>query len=160
MKDSLSRILLALAGSNVARNELREFLTWVDANGIDSAVDIISSLKTAASNAEQELGRGLFADKSFETAQRLSEKQLVARIEKLMLESGLTKAAMTKITTELLKERGYSQKSIPDASKVAFRVWVERLLRQIPADEMLNIASIVRNHAAHGIDWPLRRERP
>lgn len=160
MRDSLARIFLALAGTNTTRAELREFVEWVDANGLERTADILQSLRSASASATQEYGRDLFSEKSFETARRISEKQLVTRIEKLLLESGLTKAATVKATTDLLKERGHSPKSIPDANKISFRDWVAKLLREIPPDELLKIASIVRNYAVHGIDWPLRREKP
>jgi hypothetical protein len=160
MKDSLPRILLALASSEAGRSDLREFLRWIDLNGIDQAAEIVHSLRLSANNLHRESGRGLFSGEPIESAHKVPEKQLVTRIERLMLESGLTKTATVKATTDLLKERGYSPRSLPDSNKIAFRAWVERLLRQVPADELLNVASIVRNHSVHGIDWPLRREKP
>jgi hypothetical protein len=160
MKDSLPRILLALASADASRSDLREFLRWIDLNGIDQAVEIVHSLRVSASEMHRESGRGLFSDEPLESVHRVSEKQLATRIERLMLESGLTKAATVKVTTDLLKERGYLPRSLPDSNKLAFRAWVEKLLRQVPADELLNVASIVRNHSVHGIDWPLRREKP
>jgi hypothetical protein len=160
MKDSLPRILLALASADAGRSDLSEFLRWIELNGIDQAAEILRSLRMSANNIHRESGRGLSSDVSFESTHHISEKQLVVRIEKLMLESGLTKAATVKATTDLLKERGYPTKSLPDSNKIAFRMWVEKLLRQVPADELLNVASIVRNHSVHGIDWPLRRGKP
>src|SRR3954452_1233556 len=98
MKDSLARIFLALAATSTTRTELREFVSWVDANGLERTADIVQSLRSAAASAEHEYGRDLFSEKSFETARRISEKQLVTRIEKLLLESGLTKAAAVRAT--------------------------------------------------------------
>lgn len=160
MKDSLPRILLALASVDADRNALREFVRWIDLNGIDQAAEIVQSLRLSASGMHRESARGLFSEEPLASTHRVSERQLATRIEKFMLESGLTKAAIVKATTDILKQRGYPIKSVPDSNKLAFRAWVERLLRQVPADELLFIATQVRNHSAHGIDWPLRREKP
>lgn len=160
MKDSLPRILLALASTDAGSNDLKDFLRWIDLNGVEQAAEAIHSLRTAATALHRESGRGLFRDVSFEAAHRISEKQLASRIEKLMLESGLSKTATVKATTEALKDRGYSIKALPDSTKIAFRLWVEKLLRQFPAEELLKVASEIRNRSVHGIDWPLRREKP
>ena len=159
MKSSTTRILLALAGAEISRNELQDFLRWIDVNGIDQVSEIIYLLQHTAQNMQSERGRGLLDDRSAERAHRLSERQLVSRIEQLMLESKLTKASAVKATIQLLKERGYPPSSIPDSNKIAFRAWIEKLLREIKPEELLNVASVVRNHAVHGLDWPLRREK-
>jgi hypothetical protein len=160
MKDSLPRILLALAGADAGRSDLQEFLRWIDRNGVDRAVEIVHSLRLSADSMNRESARGLFNDELIESTNHSSEKQLATRIEKLMLGSGLTKSAAVKATVELLKERGYPPRALPDSNKLAFRAWLERLLRHVPADELLKIASIIRNYSVHDIDWPLRREKP
>ncbi|MCK1283442.1 hypothetical protein IVB41_05770 [Bradyrhizobium sp. 44] len=161
MKDSVARILLALASADTSRSDLNEFLRWLEQAGLERAIEAVHSLREIARVSENDLGRGLFVpDVSVET-QKGSEKQLVSRVEKLFLESKLTKADIVKATVELLKQRGYAPKTIPDAQKIAFRIWIQKLLRRVQPDELLNIASLIRNHAVHvqGIDWPLRRER-
>jgi hypothetical protein len=160
MRSSTTRILLALAGANVSRMELREFLRWIDANGIEQAFEFIDLLQQRANDLERAGSIGLFDEESNRQAHRLGEQQLVSRIERLMLESNLKKSEAVKVVTQLLKERGHPASSIPDASKIGFRIWIEKLLRHIKPEELLNIASTVRNHAVHGLDWPLRREKP
>ena len=159
IRTATARVLLAFASADISRKELHDFLRWVDETGPDRVAELIGSIQRTAQDVQGQYGRGLFDDRSFETARHLSERQLASRIEKLMLESGLTKAAMVRATVGLLKERGYAPNSIPDPTKIAFRAWIEKLLRHIKAEDLLNVASIVRNHAVHGIDWPLRREK-
>jgi len=160
MRDSLSRIFLSLASADASRSDLRELLKWIELNGIDRASEVIRSLQTSADVMHRDAQGGLSATESFEDARRSSERQLALRIERLMLESGLTKAAAVKATTNALRERGYSLKSLPESNKLAFRAWIERLLKQIPAEDLLSVATTVRNYSAHGLDWPLRRDKP
>jgi hypothetical protein len=160
MRSSTTRILLALAGANVSRVELREFLRWIDANGVEQASEFIDLLQHKASDLERAGSVGLFDDESSKQAHRLGEQQLVSRIERLVLESNLKKSEAVKVVTQLLKDRGYPANSIPDASKIGFRIWIEKLLRHIKPEELLSVASTVRNYAVHGLDWPLRREKP
>lgn len=149
-----------MAAADISRAEMRDFLRWLDTNGIDGAVDAIRVLRATAEDLQSERSRGLIEKETNENARRLSEKQLASRIEKMMLESKLTKGQTAKAVTELLVDRGYHPDSIPDSSKLAFRAWIERLLRTFSPEELLQIASHIRNYAAHGIDWPLRRDRP
>lgn len=160
MRSSTTRILLALAGADISRLELIEFLRWIDASGIDQASELIHLLQRAANTMERERSVGLLDDLSIEKAHRLGERQLVSRIERLMLESRLKKSEAVKVVVQLLKERGHPPSSIPDANKISFRLWIERLLRQVKPEELLSVASAVRNYAVHGLDWPLRREKP
>jgi hypothetical protein len=123
-------------------------------------METVRDLQTLARDSERELGRGLLSEGSIAISRSVSEKQLVSRVEKLMLESGLSKVSTVKVTTDLLKQRGYPPRAIPEANKIAFRVWIERLVRQIPPEDLLSVATAVRNHAVHGNDWPLRRDKP
>ncbi|GAA0007275.1 hypothetical protein BDS110ZK4_40770 [Bradyrhizobium diazoefficiens] len=140
--------------------ELREFLRWIDANGVERASEFIDLLRYRANDLEREGSIGLFDDESNKQAHRLGERQLVSRIERLMLESNLKKTEAVKVVTQLLTERGYPPSSIPDSNKIGFHTWIAKLLRNIKPEDLLNVASTVRNYAVHGLDWPLRREKP
>ena len=160
IKDSTSRILLALASADVTRGELRGFLHWIDSTGLEQTADIIETLRDAATDTTRAYGRSLFVEDTRQAERSISERHLVSRIEKIMLESGLTKSATIQATNTLLKQRGYSLKTLPDSNKIAFRSWIEKLVRRVPAEELLSVASLVRGKSVQGIDWPLRREKP
>lgn len=159
MNRQLARILLALSSADVSARDLKEFLHWLDLNGPERLVELVYMLRETAERSQNEIGRGLFSDRTVETSNRLSERRLVGRIERLMLESGLPKVAIVKATHQLLMQRGYSASSLPAGNKIAFTSWIGKLLGVAKAEDLLNVASLIRNRAVHGIDWPLHRDK-
>lgn len=161
MRRDHSKFVLELAASNKKLSEINDFLTSVEQDGAQHFVNLIDSLRTLSATDF----RPIYGMKgpSGRDAQRLSaHKATIDKIERLLIkEAGLPK---TQAAQFLYHELSISrpEQSLPSPKKIAFRLWLSRLLDDAPQSEVMHVASKVRNKVVHGSrnvsDWPLSDE--
>ena len=155
-----ARLILHLAASEFSSAEIRGALKSIERIGlsevnrrIEQARGVALGIETTAS-----LVRGVGHDDRFK-----EHATVISNIEQLLLEAaGMSKAEASKVLySELVRELG-REYYLPTPNKIAFRLWMARLLDQVPAGEVMHIASRIRNEVVHGrrsmSDWPLAAE--
>jgi len=152
-----AKAILMLAASDLNNSELKMFLREVERAGAAEALRRIEHLRMIAADQEPQS----FSYRESHTSARDAEhKNIVSKVESLLLgEAGLPKTRASHILhSEILSELGGSY-YLPSPNKVAFRLWLSRLLDQVPPSTVLHVASRLRNSIVHGdkslSDWPL-----
>ena len=85
--------------------------------------------------------------------------EIIDKVETLLVgDAGLAKSmAGTLLYNELSRRGRFGDLPIP--TKIAFRLWLARLLDTVPQSEVLHAATKIRNGLVHGSetgsDWPL-----
>lgn len=157
MKDSYSRLIFVLAGLGVSRGELRQLLLKLRSTSIEEVVNEVSSLALVKKpNREESL------DLSYNNyINRVHRDSSVGeRVERLLKdEANLSGPAAHRILSDMLAATGLmAPDDIPDLSKKALRVWVDRLISSgVSEKELLRLATLARNRIAHSpqTDWQL-----
>lgn len=154
-----ARAFLLLAASGLHESDLRSFLLEVENDGARLAFGKISRIRDAAE--EDTVSRSASAQRSSHDSQRLREySNTIQKIIGLLIEqSGLSKTeAARELRSELMRV-GMAEVDIPAYRKVAFDLWLARLLDQLSESTVLHVASKVRNDLVHGgrtrSNWPL-----
>lgn len=159
MADASSKVVLMLAASDLHSAEIRLFLKAVERAGSANMLRLVEDLRELA-------GEDGSPERRQHTSRdpRLDEHgDLIRKLENLLLvEAQLPKVAASQILhVELVKEFG-NRYYIPAPNKIAFKLWLARLLDQVPASAALHAASKIRNNIVHGkkspSDWPLMSE--
>ncbi len=163
MKKSPGHLLLALAGIDVPGSELYGFFRWVVRNGPDKATDAILDLRRTAAQAESISGGRTVLNRPgsiLPSDGRLSTNVARRVQELLLLETGLSKNQAIELIIREIRRRNVSAKDIPSPKKIRMTVWLERVARKFGPNQLLEIASSIRNELMHTsrVHWPLRRE--
>lgn len=157
MKDNYSRLIFVLAGLGVSRNELRKLLLRLRSVSIEEVVNEVSSLALARTTDREE---SLDLSNSSYISRVHRDGSVGERVERLLRdEANLSGPAAHRILSEMLvATRLMTQDEIPDLSKKALRVWVDRLIAGgISEKEVLRLATLARNRVVHSpqTDWRL-----
>src|SRR4030042_4977325 len=157
MKNSIEKLCLVLASSDITRAQLREASGWLKRNEVDALERIVFRIREAAKDAVNELDRpsrlqegrnlsdpDLFADKSNVT-------YFAKRIEKLLRdEAGLSAwEAKKKLLEALEKYEGFRRPLRPSLEKKSFSAWVEFLANHTSRNLLLEEATRIRNEIVH-----------
>lgn len=158
MRDNSVRILLTLAASRFNENDLYAFFREVERRGAVRTTDLIVDLRA---------GRAFDGDRSIRSKpsklrppKSTNRKKIAADVEAVLVDSaGLQKKDAIRILQAELERRYGENSEWPSTNKVAFDLWVSRLVDQISPSELMHIATQVRNDLVHGrrsiSDWPL-----
>ena len=159
MPGAEAKIILMLAATDLTSSEIRLFLREVERNGISDIIKRIDNLRSIAGETGSSPSRS-----SFHSARESEQRNILDQVENLLLrEARLPKSRATHILySELGKEFG-EEYYLPSPNKIAFRLWLSRLLDQVPPSTVLHVASRLRNSIVHGTkslsDWPLDTKR-
>ena len=150
-----------LGSLDATASELRSFFQWIERRGAERVLADVRKVQEFAEKIEV-LPAGGPSHQGETSIKRgaSSDKEILKRVERLLLsDTGLTRPRAIELVSEHLKRLGISEKEIPDSNRLPFGTWLLKLSRIVPTVDLLNIASILRNEAAHGrMAWPLRRE--
>lgn len=157
MSGAEGKIVLLLAASDLTANEIRSFFKSLDRAGPSELVRRIEQMRSLATGEQVVRSEG----KSNSGSSRFQEYDTVLNtIENLLIgDAGLSKAQATNLLySEVTRTHG-NDYYIPSPNKVAFKLWMVRLLDQIPPSDIMHIASKIRNDIVHGrksaSEWPL-----
>lgn len=161
MTNQLTRLTLALAAMNIREGELRSLHAELSRITPSELVRLVFAVRDAAHRAHD-----FDIDNPAKTITRSShdfkDASVGQRVDRLLrIEAGLSTTTAFKVMSEALTENGLlSPASIPPLSRKALSVWVDRLVRLVPAKEVLRIATIVRNQIMHAkpSDWSLKNK--
>ena len=158
MRDNFARILLTLAASRFSEDDLYAFFKEIESRGAVRTIDLIVNLRE---NRAFE-GAHSFRSKAskIRPPKSTNRKKIAANVESILIDSaGLQKKDAIKILKAELERRYGETLDWPSTNKVAFDLWVSRLVDQISPSELMHIATQVRNDLVHGrksmSDWPL-----
>jgi hypothetical protein len=166
MKNSIKKLCLILASSDITRAQLREASEWLKKNGVNALERIVFRIREAAEDAVNEFdrpfrlqeGRNL-SDLYLATA-KSNVTYVAKRIEKLLREEAGLSAwqAKKKLLEALEKYQGFRISPPPSLEKKAFSAWVEFLANHASHNLLLQEATKIRNEIVHGpkSDWPLK----
>jgi len=157
MADIEGKVLLLLAASDLSATELRTFFKTIDRLGASRMLQKIDAIRNLALSGELEAPSRL----SGFDRERMSDFDLViSNVERgLLNEAGLSKAEATRLLWSELLGRGLDGVNLPSPNKIAFRLWLARVLDVVPESLVTHLASKIRNEILHGhkspSDWPL-----
>jgi len=166
MKNSIEKLCLILASSDITRPQLRDASEWFKKNGVNALERIVFRIREAAEDAVNEFDRPLRLQegRNLGNLDLVTDKSTVTyvskRIEKLLRqEAGLSAwQAKKKLLEALEKYQGFRISPPPSLEKKAFSAWVEFLCNLTPHNLLLQEATRIRNEIAHEpkSDWPLK----
>jgi hypothetical protein len=152
-----AKAVLLLAASDLNGSELKTFFKEVERAGSSEMVRRIDHVRMMAAD---EVPQPFSYRESHVSARDAEHKNIVAKIENLLVyEANLPKTRASHILYSEIQEELGDSYYLPSPNKVAFRLWLSRLLDQVPPSTVLHIASRLRNSIVHGdkslSDWPL-----
>ena len=157
MSNVEAKVMLMLAASDLSISEIRLFFKAIDRDGALEMARRVDHLRGIASLRDT----GGQSAKDGADADRLREHEsVISQIESLLLVgAALSKSQSSDLLySEMIKEYGNTY-YIPSPNKIAFRLWIARLLDQVPPSKVMHVASKIRNELVHGrrsvSDWPL-----
>jgi hypothetical protein len=158
MKNPIGRIVLTLAASAADPSELQKFFTWIERVGPETATQVIQNLRDRTQDIEHaSIGK---SRQNIVGGKMPSNIEVADRLERLLLsETGLNKQHAVELILHELETLGIQTKELPAHHKISFSIWLERVARRVGPNQLLQVASRIRNSVAHGkLHWPLRRD--
>jgi hypothetical protein len=160
MKDNLSRLLLALAATDIPEAQLHELLIELSALTSKQLGSRISDLRRLSSYTFQEF------DTPNSVRNRLNEQRsdlsVGARVDQLLRgEAKLsTGDAVQSLSSRIVQMKLLTPDRLPPLSRKSLRDWVGRLAMLVQPKDILRVATIVRNERVHSParDWRLRED--
>ncbi|RYG99730.1 MAG: hypothetical protein EON58_02850 [Alphaproteobacteria bacterium] len=165
MADSISRVCLILAASDLSLSELRAFTKWLDEAGTAALGAAIEDIREAAdATRPQKAGRYRAGRTQPSYAASGPADETIRKVENMLLnEARLGKVKAAAQLSDRLNEQYGDAANIPDYRKVAFATWLRRVLEEVPPSELLHVVIKLRNELVHGgkgtSDWALRSDR-
>jgi len=154
------RALLVLAASELNTSELRALAQQVSRGGPGWLIRQISNLREGQWYVEGR--KSASTTRSGFDRERIEEHDSVIRkVETLLLkEAGMSKtSAIKQIISSIKSDASSANAHLPASTKIAFDVWLARLLDEVPPSLVLHHASKIRNAVVHGSmsrsSWPL-----
>jgi hypothetical protein len=158
MKDNLSRIIFCFAALDLSEDELRELVK-------DLRTIHWEEIKLRVSLIRQYILHYQVIEDFHPSRKKRSKIQshdssVGERVEQLLkVEANLTTAqAVEKLASRLSEMGMIDQQDMPPLSRKSLRGWINRLLKKVPAKDILRCATILRNEYVHSpiSDWKLK----
>ncbi len=155
MRSDIEKLALLFASSGYSIKSLRELLLKRHRNEREEFVYLVEFLRSR--------NRDLFLDAessgySFRSYKREPSEPVIRELESILRkDSGLTVMdAAQRLSRHI--ERNMLVDIPPYRPKQSFRSWLEKLIRVVPASELLHLANKVRNEVVHKADsdWSLK----
>lgn len=159
MTSTVARFALILAGMGVSRAEAKRMLMEIQTAPIEDFMQCFTHFSEASVDWKSHRHHSDALPSARGQAAR--DGSVGDRVERLLKhEAGLSAGAASDMLSEMLVAAGLIHRDeIPPLSRKALRIWVDRILRRVPAKDILRFATLIRNQYVHDVntDWTLGR---
>lgn len=149
MKSPFERLVLLLAASQIAEEEIFEALKTAERMGASRVTESVYSFRKELRAIGPRMLRGTEYD--------VPHLQIVEDVYRLLIiEAGIPATDAGQL---LYSSVSKNSKNIPQfRAKEGFRRWLTQIAKRLPPSELLHHATKIRNQSVHGAspDWPLR----
>ena len=154
---SIGKIALALAATDLSVRDIEAELERSMRNGFQTLIANVLELRRVATTQKAE--KALMPHRPIRSSQGGTDAAVM--IDRMLRqEAGLSASTAAKLLADEMSRRGQGDTAnIPPYTKSSFVDWVDRLLRIVPASEVLHLAARIRNgkvHSGDGSPWELR----
>jgi hypothetical protein len=155
-KNLFQSYCLLLAGSGFSEAEISEILSFADQYGRDQIQKRIRQLRNPQLVSQEDEDYS----SRYSSRSRSSIGDPLKKAEDLLRrEAGLPAAVAADLLAEEVSDRlNISKSQLPPLGKGGFADWLRRLSNHVPINELLHLATIIRNRSVHAPSdvWPLK----